>query len=119
MRIEEVQSTTKKQRIATHTHIKGLGIAVRPPSSHAASQPAVFQPGRVGVRPLAGQRQGLDRSSLLASPRPPLHIDLDSPRPCRRMAQQLPWLRGGLGRSRCVVVPALMLNLEVSGGMDR
>jgi len=27
MRIEEVQSTTKKQRIATHTHIKGLGIA--------------------------------------------------------------------------------------------
>lgn len=26
MRIEEVQSTTKKQRIATHTHIKGLGL---------------------------------------------------------------------------------------------
>jgi DNA helicase TIP49 (TBP-interacting protein) len=29
MRIEEVQSTTKKQRIATHTHIKGLGLQVR------------------------------------------------------------------------------------------
>lgn len=28
MRIEEVQSTTKKQRIATHTHIKGLGLEV-------------------------------------------------------------------------------------------
>ena len=26
MRIEEVQSTTKQQRIAVHTHIKGLGI---------------------------------------------------------------------------------------------
>lgn len=28
MKIEEVQSTTKKQRIATHTHIKGLGLEV-------------------------------------------------------------------------------------------
>ena len=28
MRIEEVQSTTKKQRVATHTHIKGLGLRV-------------------------------------------------------------------------------------------
>lgn len=27
MRIEEVASTTKSQRIATHTHIKGLGLA--------------------------------------------------------------------------------------------
>ena len=26
MRIEEVTSTTKTQRIATHTHIKGLGL---------------------------------------------------------------------------------------------
>lgn len=26
MRIEEVASTTKAQRIATHTHIKGLGL---------------------------------------------------------------------------------------------
>lgn len=28
VKIEEVQSTTKKQRIATHTHIKGLGLEV-------------------------------------------------------------------------------------------
>lgn len=28
MKIEEVQSTTKKQRIATHTHIRGLGLDV-------------------------------------------------------------------------------------------
>ncbi|WZN67247.1 RuvB-like DNA helicase [Chloropicon roscoffensis] len=27
MRIEEVESTTRSQRIATHTHIKGLGLA--------------------------------------------------------------------------------------------
>jgi len=27
MKIEEVQSTTKTQRIATHTHVKGLGLA--------------------------------------------------------------------------------------------
>ncbi len=27
MRIEEVASTTKPQRVATHTHIKGLGLA--------------------------------------------------------------------------------------------
>jgi len=26
MRIEEVSSTVKKQRVATHTHIKGLGL---------------------------------------------------------------------------------------------
>ncbi len=28
MKIEEVQSTTKKQRVASHTHIKGLGLKV-------------------------------------------------------------------------------------------
>lgn len=28
MKIEEVQSTSKKQRVATHTHIKGLGLEV-------------------------------------------------------------------------------------------
>jgi RuvB-like protein 1 (pontin 52) len=32
VRIEEVQSTTNKQRIATHTHIKGLGLEVLSPS---------------------------------------------------------------------------------------
>jgi RuvB-like protein 1 (pontin 52) len=29
MKIEEVQSTTKKQRVASHTHIKGLGLKVK------------------------------------------------------------------------------------------
>lgn len=28
VKIEEIQSTAKKQRIATHTHIKGLGLEV-------------------------------------------------------------------------------------------
>jgi hypothetical protein len=28
MKIEEVQSMTKKQRVASHTHIKGLGLKV-------------------------------------------------------------------------------------------
>ena len=28
MKIEEVQSTSKKQRVASHTHIKGLGLKV-------------------------------------------------------------------------------------------
>ena len=27
MRIEEVSSTSKTQRVATHTHIKGLGLS--------------------------------------------------------------------------------------------
>ena len=27
LRVEEVASTTKRQRVATHTHIKGLGLA--------------------------------------------------------------------------------------------
>lgn len=26
MKIEEVKSTTKTQRIATHSHVKGLGV---------------------------------------------------------------------------------------------
>jgi hypothetical protein len=49
MRIEEVQSTTKKQRIATHTHIKGLGIAVRagsPIASLGLSKRAAVLTGR-------------------------------------------------------------------------
>ena len=27
MKIEEVKSTTKQQRVATHSHVKGLGLA--------------------------------------------------------------------------------------------
>jgi DNA helicase TIP49 (TBP-interacting protein) len=58
MRIEEVQSTTKKQRIATHTHIKGLGIAVRAvrpiASPYLTSRAAVYMcraAARGGRRP--------------------------------------------------------------------
>lgn len=46
MRIEEVQSTTKKQRVATHTHIKGLGLRVRagrlPVLAERASEPPLL-----------------------------------------------------------------------------
>ncbi|GAB2230461.1 hypothetical protein Droror1_Dr00014726 [Drosera rotundifolia] len=35
MRIEEVQSTTNKQRIATHTYIKGLGFDCDPEEAGA------------------------------------------------------------------------------------
>ena len=39
MRIEEVSSTSKTQRVATHTHIKGLGLA---PDGTAVSLAAGF-----------------------------------------------------------------------------
>lgn len=37
MKIEEVQSTTKKARIATHTHIKGLGLTEGGSASNVAA----------------------------------------------------------------------------------
>lgn len=45
MRIEEVASTTKSQRVATHTHIKGLGLA----ENGEALQVAAGFVGQVGV----------------------------------------------------------------------
>lgn len=39
MRIEEVSSTSKTQRVATHTHIKGLGLS---PDGMAAGNAAGF-----------------------------------------------------------------------------
>ncbi|XP_020114217.1 uncharacterized protein LOC109728256 [Ananas comosus] len=50
MRIEEVQSTSKKQRIATHTHIKGLGLDV---NGNAIPMAAGFV-GQVAAREAAG-----------------------------------------------------------------
>jgi len=47
MRIEEVQSTSKKQRIATHTHIKGLGLDVAAPIPPASLFPRSLK-GRRG-----------------------------------------------------------------------
>jgi hypothetical protein len=37
MKIEEVQSTTKTQRVAAHTHIKGLGLSESGQALHSAS----------------------------------------------------------------------------------
>nr|DAD34257.1 TPA_asm: hypothetical protein HUJ06_004897 [Nelumbo nucifera] len=71
MKIEEVQSTTKKQRIATHTHIKGLGLD----SSGRAIPMAGGFVGQLGAREAAGlvvdmirQKKMAGRALLLAGP---------------------------------------------------
>ncbi|KAF6139711.1 hypothetical protein GIB67_006659 [Kingdonia uniflora] len=71
MQIEEVQSTTKKQRIATHTHIKGLGLQ---PNGNAVPMAAGFV-GQVGGREAAGlvvdmirQKKMAGRALLFAGP---------------------------------------------------
>jgi hypothetical protein len=52
MRIEEVASTTKAQRVATHTHIKGLGLG-------EDGTAAVLASGFVGQEQVLGPRLGL------------------------------------------------------------
>ncbi|XP_078179738.1 ruvB-like protein 1 isoform X4 [Carex rostrata] len=71
MRIEEIQSTTKKQRIATHTHIKGLGLDV---NGTAIPMAAGFV-GQVGARQASGlvvdmirQKKMAGRALLFAGP---------------------------------------------------
>ncbi|CAM8966576.1 unnamed protein product [Rhodiola kirilowii] len=71
MRIEEVQSTTKKQRIATHTHIKGLGLQ----GDGSAVNLAAGFVGQVQAREAAGlvvdmirQKKMAGRALLLAGP---------------------------------------------------
>ncbi|CAL9067069.1 unnamed protein product [Musa banksii] len=71
MRIEEVQSASKKQRIATHTHIKGLGLDV---NGNAISLSAGFV-GQMAAREAAGivvdmirQKKMAGRALLLAGP---------------------------------------------------
>ncbi|KAK1319707.1 hypothetical protein QJS10_CPB04g02003 [Acorus calamus] len=71
MKIEEVQSTTKKQRIATHTHIKGLGLDA---NGRAIPMGAGFV-GQLGAREAAGlvvdiirQKKMAGRAVLLAGP---------------------------------------------------
>ncbi|EES01724.1 hypothetical protein BDA96_03G375900 [Sorghum bicolor] len=71
MRIEEVQSTSKKQRIATHTHIKGLGLDT---NGMAISLAAGFV-GQAAAREAAGlvvdmirQKKMAGRALLLAGP---------------------------------------------------
>jgi RuvB-like protein 1 (pontin 52) len=50
MRIEEVTSTTKTQRVSTHTHIKGLGLQ----EDGAAVQMAAGFVGQENAREAAG-----------------------------------------------------------------
>ncbi|KAK6130944.1 hypothetical protein DH2020_035313 [Rehmannia glutinosa] len=71
MKIEEVQSTTKKQRIATHTHIKGLGLE---PNGKALPLAAGFV-GQASAREASGlvvdmirQKKMAGRALLLAGP---------------------------------------------------
>ncbi|KAJ4706693.1 RuvB-like helicase [Melia azedarach] len=71
MKIEEVQSTAKKQRIAAHTHIKGLGLEA---SGNAVPLAAGFV-GQVEAREAAGlvvdmirQKKMAGRALLLAGP---------------------------------------------------
>ncbi|GFZ20465.1 P-loop containing nucleoside triphosphate hydrolases superfamily protein [Actinidia rufa] len=71
MKIEEVQSQTKKQRIATHTHIKGLGLE---PNGKAMPLAAGFV-GQAAAREAAGlvvdmirQKKMAGRALLLAGP---------------------------------------------------
>ncbi|PAN27686.1 hypothetical protein PAHAL_5G098500 [Panicum hallii] len=71
MRIEEVQSTSKKQRIATHTHIKGLGLD----ANGAAIAMASGFVGQVEAREACGlivdmirQKKMAGRALLLAGP---------------------------------------------------
>ncbi|WCJ41870.1 RuvB-like helicase 1 [Euphorbia peplus] len=71
MKIEEVQSTAKKQRVATHTHIKGLGLE---PSGRAIPLAAGFV-GQMEAREASGlvvdmirQKKMAGRALLLAGP---------------------------------------------------
>ncbi|KAK4488170.1 hypothetical protein RD792_003912, partial [Penstemon davidsonii] len=71
MKIEEVQSTTKKQRIATHTHIKGLGLE---PDGKAIPLAAGFV-GQAAAREAGGlvvdmirQKKMAGRALLFAGP---------------------------------------------------
>lgn len=62
MRIEEVASTTKSQRVATHTHIKGLGLA---PDGKPVSLAAGFV-GQEDAREACGVVVDMIRSKKMA-----------------------------------------------------
>ena len=65
MKIEEVKSTQRTQRIAVHTHIKGLGL-----DDTGAAQPV--SSGLVGQQK-AREVRGDTRPSLLQMPHAALH----------------------------------------------
>ncbi|KVI09360.1 AAA+ ATPase domain-containing protein [Cynara cardunculus var. scolymus] len=71
MKIEEVQSTTKKQRIATHTHIKGLGLEATgkaiPLAAGFVGQAAAREAGGLVVD-MIRQKKMAGRALLLAGP---------------------------------------------------
>jgi len=62
MKIEEVQSTTKSARIATHTHVKGLGLA----EDGSAQQIAEGLVGQEKAREAAGVVVDLIKSKKMA-----------------------------------------------------
>jgi RuvB-like protein 1 (pontin 52) len=62
MKIEEVQSTTKSQRIATHTHVKGLGLS----EDGSAQQIAEGLVGQEKAREAAGVVVDLIKSKKMA-----------------------------------------------------
>ena len=77
MRIEEVASTTKSQRVATHTHIKGLGLA----ENGEAQQVAAGFVGQVkfvdhGSRTLHQPRQKAHSAGAVCRRRPEWHAEL-------------------------------------------
>lgn len=71
MKIEEVQSTTKKQRIATHTHIKGLGLEATgkaiPLAAGFVGQAAAREAGGLVVD-MIRQKKMAGRALLFAGP---------------------------------------------------
>ena len=71
MRIEEVQSTTKKQRVATHTHIKGLGLkedgSALPVGSGFVGQDAAREASGVVVEMIKGRKMA-GRALMMAGP---------------------------------------------------
>ncbi|XP_022752533.1 ruvB-like protein 1 isoform X1 [Durio zibethinus] len=71
MKIEEVQSTAKKQRIATHTHIKGLGLDANgnaiPLAAGFVGQSEAREAGGLVVD-MIRQKKMAGRALLLAGP---------------------------------------------------
>merc|ERR1719162_574536 len=71
MKIEEVESTTRSQRVAAHTHIKGLGLAVDGTAEPVASGLVGQEKGREAcgvVVDLIRTKKMAGRALLLAGP---------------------------------------------------
>lgn len=77
MRIEEVASTTKTQRVATHTHIKGLGIK---DDGNAIPMAAGFV-GQEQAREACGVVVDMIRQKVVAK-KDLMYKDRDPPKSC-------------------------------------